>query len=130
MLFKFGKVIFPRWSFCKLHDETIMYLFHDCLIAKRIWNQLRSILSNNLNFLTSTPQNAIFEFWDLDTNEHLILNHLLLIFKILIYNARATDHLNISYLLIYIKDIKNIEMKLYENDAKRKRNLIRNGKMF
>ena len=75
MLFKFGKVIFARCSFCKLHDETIMHLFYDCLIVKRIWNQLKSILSNNLNFLISMPQSTIFGFWDLDTNEHLILNH-------------------------------------------------------
>ena len=75
MLFKFGKVIFPRCSFCKLHDETIMHLFYDCLIVKRIWNQLKSILSNDLNFLISMPQSTIFGFWDLDTNEHLILNH-------------------------------------------------------
>ena len=32
-------------------------------------------------------QGAIFGFWDLDTNEHLILNNFLLIFKIYIYNA-------------------------------------------
>ena len=50
MLFKFGKVISPRCSFCKLHEETIMHLFYDCLIVKRIWNQLKSILSNNLIF--------------------------------------------------------------------------------
>ena len=31
--FKFGNVISPRCSFCKLH-ETIMHLFYDCLIAK------------------------------------------------------------------------------------------------
>ena len=62
--------------------------FYDCLIVKRIWNQLKSILSNNIKFPISTPQSAIFGFWDLDTNEHLILNHLLLIFKMYIYNAR------------------------------------------
>ena len=90
MLFKFGKVISPRCSFCKLHEETIIHLFYDCSIVKRIWNQLKSILSNNINFPISTPQSAIFGFWDLDTNEHLILNHLLLIFKMYIYNARTT----------------------------------------
>ena len=74
MLFKFGKVTSPRWSFCKLHDETIMYLFYDCLIVKTLWNQLKSILSNHLIFPTSTPQSAIFRFWNLDTNKHLILN--------------------------------------------------------
>ena len=45
MLFKFGKVTSPRCSFCKLHDETIMHLFYDCFIVKKIWNQLKSILS-------------------------------------------------------------------------------------
>ena len=81
MLFKFGKVISPRFYFCKLHEETIIHDFYDCLSVKRIWNQLKSILPNIINFPISTPQSAIFEFWGLDTNEHLILNHLLLIFK-------------------------------------------------
>ena len=50
MLFKFGKVTSPRCSFCKLHDETIMHLFYKCLIVKELWNQLKSILSNNILF--------------------------------------------------------------------------------
>ena len=105
MLFKFRKIISPRCSFCKLHDKTIMHLFYDCLIVKRIWSQLKSILSNN--FLISTPKKTIFGFWDLDTNEHLILKKLL--FKTYIYNARTTGYLNIIHLLIYIKGIKDTE---------------------
>ena len=131
IIFKFGKVVSPRCSFYKLHDETTMYLFCDYLIVKRIWKQMKSVLSNNLNFLISTPQSAIFGFLDLYTNKHLTLNHLLLIFKIYIYNARATSYLNISHLLVPIKAIKLTEKKLCENDAKRrKKNSIRNGKMF
>ena len=42
-------------------------------------------------------QSAIFEFCDLDTNEHFVLNHLLLIFKLYIYNAITTGYLNISH---------------------------------
>ena len=113
MLFKFGKVISPRCSFCKLHKETITYLFYDFLIVKRIWNQLRSMLSNNLNFLISTPQSAIFRLWDLDTNGHLILNRLLLIFKMYI--------LNISHLL-------DTEKKLCENDANRRKKFTKKCK--
>ena len=64
------------------------------------------------------PQNAIFGFWDLDTDELLTLNHLLLIFKMYIYNSRTTGYLNISHLLIYTKGIKDTEKKLCENDAK------------
>ena len=67
------------------------------------------------------PQSTIFGIWDLDTNEHLILNHLLFIFKMYIYNARATGYLKISHLLIYIKGIENIKKKLCENDAKGKK---------
>ena len=111
MLFQFGKVISPRCSFCILHDKTIMHLFYDCLIVKRIWNQLKSILSNNLNFPISTPQSATFGFWDLDTNEYL-KPRLLIVFKMIIYNAKTTGYLNISHLLIYIKGIKEIEKKL------------------
>ena len=118
---KFGKVVSPRCSFCKTHEETIMHLFYDYLIAKALWNQLKSILSNNINFPVSTLQIAIFRFWDLDTNEHLILNHLLLIFKMYIYNARTTSYLNISHLLVYIKDKEDIEKKLCEKDVKRRK---------
>ena len=120
MLFKFGKVISPQCSFGKLHEETIMHLFNDCFIVKRIWNQLISVLSNNINFPISMPQSAIFRFWKLDTNKHLILNHLLLIFKMYIYNIRTTGYLNISHPLIYIKGIKDTEKKLCENDTKRR----------
>ena len=92
--------------FCKLNDELITHFFYDCLIVKRIWNQLISILSDNLIFPINMAQSAIFGFWVYDTNGQLILNHLLLIFKIYTYNARTTSHLNISHLLIYIEAIK------------------------
>ena len=92
---------------------------------------MKSILSNNLVFQITTPQSVIFGFWDLDTSEHFIFNYFLLIFQMYIYNARRTGYLNISYLLIYIKDIKETEKKLRENVTKgEKKNPIRNGHMF
>ena len=57
----------------------------------------------------------------LDTNEHFILNHLLLIFKM--YNARTTGYLNINHLQIYIKGIMDTEKKLYENNAKKEKKI-------
>ena len=130
MLFKFGKVTSPRFSLCKLYDETIMHLLYDCIIIKKLWNQLKSILSNNLIFPICTPQSVIFRFGDLDMNEHLTLNYLLLIFKMCMYNAWTTGYLNISHLLIYIKGIKDTEKKLCENNAKRRKKLPRIGKIF
>ena len=103
-----------------------MHLFYDCLIVRRKWNQLKSVLSNNLHFPISAEcylQILGFRLWGIDTKEHLILNHLLLIFKMYIYNARTTGYLN-------IKDIKDAQKKLCEIDAKRRKNSIRNGNMF
>ena len=98
-----------------------MHLFYDCLIVKKIWNQLKSILSSNLNFLISAPQSTI-GFWDLVANEHLFFNHLLLIFKMYSYSARATVVFNLCNLLIYIKGIKDTKKKKNcENDAKRRK---------
>ena len=93
-----------------------------------LFNQLKSILSNNLIFSICTPQSAIFGFWDLDTNEHLILNHLLLIFKMYIYNERTTGYLNVSNLLTYIKGIKDTKKKLCENNAKRRKKINKKWK--
>ena len=130
MLFKFLKINFSTMFFCKLYEETITHFLYDCLIVKRTWNQLKYILSNNINFPISMPQIAIFGFWKLDANEHLILNQLLLIFKMYIYNARITGYLNISHLLIYIKDINYSEKKLCENNTKRTKKFNKNGNMF
>ena len=38
-----------------------------------------------------------------------------------IYNARTTNYLNVSYLLIYIKGIKDTKKKLCENDAEKRK---------
>ena len=86
--------------------------------------------SNNLIFPTCKPQNAIFGFWDLDMNEYLILNQLLLFFKMYIYSAKTAGYLNISHLMIYIKGIKDTENTLCGNNAKRRKKLTRNEKMF
>ena len=85
---------------------------NECLIVTRLWNQLKSILSNNLIFPISTPHSPIFGFWDIDTNENLTLNHLPIIFKMHIYNAITTGYLNISHPLICIKGIKDTEKRM------------------
>ena len=49
--------------------KQLCTFFYDCLIAKKLWNQLKSVLSNNLNFLIRTTQSPTFEFSDLDAKE-------------------------------------------------------------
>ena len=53
----------------KVLDNILYYLYY-----------INSILSN-LYLPITTPQSAIFGFWDSDKNEHLIINHLFKYFK-------------------------------------------------
>ena len=82
----------------------------------------------NLTFPIRTLQSIIFGFWGLDTNDYLTLKHLLLIFKMYIYNARTTVSVNISHLLMYIKFTKDSKKKLRENDAKRRKKINKKRK--
>ena len=59
-----------------------------------------------------------------------ILRNLLLIFKMCIYSARTTDFLNISHILIFIKDIKDTKKKSCGNDTKRRKNFNEKWKCF
>ena len=107
-----------------------MHIFYDCLFVKRLWNQLKSTLSNNTIFPISAIQSTIFRYWNLDTNEHLFMNHLLLIFKMCFYNARTTGYLNIGLLLIHLKGIKIQKRNYVRMMQKGEKNSIRNEKMF
>ena len=61
-----------------------------------------------------------FSDFGTDTNGHVILNNLLLIFKMYIYNVRTTGYLNIYiyiyiyllyiYIFIYINDLHSIQI--------------------
>ena len=71
---------------------------------------------------------TLFAIFDKFTILFAFLNHLLLIFKMYIYNARTTGYLNISHLLIYIKGIKDTEKKLCESNAKRRKKFYKKWK--
>ena len=106
MLFKFGKVISPQCSFCKLHEETIMPLFYDCLIVKRIWNQLKSILSNNANFLIRTPQECHLRILGLRYKWTPYLKPLITYFQnvhLQCKNNRLLEHKSSAYIYYVLK---------------------------
>ena len=58
-------------------------------------------------------------FLNVDPELRLIQNHLLLIFKIYIYNSRKSESLKIKSLLREITKVKNIEEKISLDNEKR-----------
>ena len=88
------------------------YSFVSCRKTQALWTQLTSNLTRDLNLPHVTPQSAIFGFLAFSSKGFLFVNHLLLLFKYCIYNARDPKHLVFEVL---VKNIKNIyDIDIYE----------------
>ena len=72
-----------------------------------------------------TPQTVLFGLWSDDTNhDEPIITHILLIFKLHVYNSRRKHRLNIMNLLNNIKQIKKTEYRLSPNREEKERYCI------
>ena len=112
MLFKFGKISLSLCSFCKANNETPVHLFSESTRTNHLFNELQSFCSNKLSNLSENS---------------LLLNHLLYIFKYYVYNAREDGNLSIELLETNIYKTKNFEKEIMKNNTKK--SLKRNRKL-
>ena len=103
----------------KLSDETVLHLFYKCNIILNLRNELDLFFENEFTLFDLTPQAAFLGFLNVDSKLLLIQNHLLLIFKIYIYNSRRSESLKIKSLIREITKVKNIEEKISLNNEKK-----------
>ena len=118
-LFTFRKSTPPLCPFCKFSDETVLDLFYECNIILNLWNELVLFFENEFTLFDLTPQAAFLVFLNVDLELLLVQNHLLLIFKIYIYNSRRSESLKIKSLIREITKVKNIEEKISLNNEKK-----------
>ena len=118
-LFKFRKSTSPLCSFCKLSDETVLHLFYECNIILNLWNELDLFFENEFTLLDLIPQAVFSGFLNVNSELLLIQNHLLLIFKISIYNSRRSESLKIKSLIREAIKVKNIEEKISLNNEEK-----------
>ena len=99
-LFQFSKTQSPLCSFCHNETETTLHVCHICLVTKILWNQLLLFFETDLNFPDLTSQASFFGFINgLDNNLNIIQNHILLTFKIYIYQSREKVVLKLNSLI-------------------------------
>ena len=79
-----------------------------CRKTQALWTQLINHLKGHLNLQRITPQSVIFGFLDISDKDCLIVNHLLLLFKYYIYNARDRKHLVSEASMKSMKNIYDI----------------------
>ena len=110
----FGKSPTTKCSFCNSFEETADHLFVECSHSKSLWQGLINNFSQFLTFPTLNSQSAHLGYLDEKIPNFLLLNHILLIFKIYVYNCRDAKQLSLTGLLARIEKIFNLEMKTQE----------------
>ena len=77
-------------------------------------------LTNDIYLPILTPQTAIFGFINgIENSVYKIINHVLLIFKLHVYQSRERGTLELSRLMNEIKKVKLQEKKIAQNHVKK-----------
>ena len=82
----------------------------------RYLDQVQAYYTDCLHFLQLTLQTAIFGFHNIDNGTFFIKNHILLLLKIRIYNAKKRGFLSFINFLNEISKIKNLERRVTVNN--------------
>ena len=119
----FGIKSSPLCSFCNLYDKTPFHIFYECDRVKLLWSELVQYFQNTLILPTSTPQTAILGILDFVSNNSffennkILINHILLIFKLYVYKSREKKCININNLMTEIQKVKRIEKAIALNNS-------------
>ena len=77
-------------------------------------------LTNDISLPILTPQTAIFGFINgIENSVYKIINHVLLIFRLHVYQSRERGTLELSRLMNEIKKVKLQEKKIAQNHVKK-----------
>ena len=78
------------------------------------------LFKSDFTLFDLSPQTAFLSFVNTDSKLLLVLNHLLLIFKIYVYNSGRSESLISKFLIREITEVKNIEEQFSINKKKNK----------
>ena len=113
-------------SFCNLYDEDLFHIFYECDRVKCLWWDLVQGFQNTLILPTLTPQTAILGILDSASNNsffennEILINHILLIFKLYVYKSGEKKFININNLIVEIRKVKRIEKEIALNNPMKK----------
>ena len=100
-------------------DETILHLFYECDITKALWKILISFFDKSLKLPFLSPHTAFLGFTNTYCDSSLLKNHILLLFKIYVYNSRKHEKISLKTLIRNLTKVKNIEKEIAGNNGKK-----------
>ena len=65
-----------------------------------------------------SPQTAFLGFTNTYCNDILLKNHILLLFKVYVYNSRKHEKISLNNLIRNVTKVKNIEKEIAKNNEK------------
>ena len=92
-LFVFNKKDTKLCSHCRLRDEATNHIFVECKFAIKLWSDLWHYCRCSFDLPSLNPQSATFDFFGIDHDLVILLNHILLLYKYYIYSSRDSSKL-------------------------------------
>ena len=108
-LFKINLVSTDKCSYCHFASENVRHLFCKCIVTKRLWFQIQNFFSSIIHIPNLSVECAFVGFLNLQNDNHVFLNHLLLIFKLFVYSKRNSKILNIQSFIQEVRSTENLE---------------------
>ena len=106
----FGLATTSNCSLCGAHEENFNHLFVECSFTTALWHDLTSYFPP-LAFPALNSQSVHLGYLDDKLPNFLLLNHLLLIFKIYVYNSKDVKTVSFVALLARIEKNFNLEIR-------------------
>ena len=118
-LHKIGKSSTDKCSFCHSSVENIQHLFSQCLITNNLWSKIQSFFRTKINIPDLTVKSAFIGFDDTNNTNHILINHILLIFKIYVYSNRNANVLNFQAFIRKVISVENLERFSIDNNKRK-----------
>ena len=114
-LYKMGIVDLPMCNFCGKSEESLEHLFIYCEISKNLWLLVTKCLKDYfINFHSLNSIDITFGFFRKD---FLLLNHIIIICKQVIFQCRSLDiKPSLTLLKARLKNIFQVELLIAKNN--------------
>ena len=109
MLFRFAKSPSTLFSFCKLHNETLIHLFSSCRQVILLWIETKRFFLKRIQLTLLSPQITTFGLVKGKISPFLIQKIILIVFKLYVYKSRFSCTLNFNTFLHQLVEVKNLE---------------------
>ena len=93
-------------------------MFFECENTQHLWQQLKSFFENKINLPDLDLQSAIVGFLDTANAHNVLINNILLTFKMTLYKFRDKRNITFSKIINNLKSREKIEKQIAHGNSK------------